>query len=352
MMGYAIERGVQARPVRAVVYGAEGVGKTTFAAAWPRAVFIDVEDGSGHYDVARMPRPESWPVLLDEVRAAAGMADVGTLVVDTADAAEALCTAHLLAKHKAAGIEQVGGGYGKGWTYLAEEFRKLLEALDACVAAGKNVLVVAHAQIRKFEQPDEMGAYDRWELKLSKKCAPQLKEWCDLLLFANYKADVMKGEDGKYRTTGGKRRVMYAEHTAAYDAKNRLGLPGEMPFDFAAVAEKVPTGAQQVPQPAKGQEAAPEPAAPTAQGADIANARFEEATPPEVEQLRRLMAEYGVNDAQLRDAVGSRQNNPYTDATPIGGYALDFVRDVLIAHWEAIVDTVRERGEVYKDIPF
>ena len=43
------------------------------------------------------------------------------------DAAEALCIRHVLDEHDARGIEQVGGGYGKGYTYLAEEFRKRLD---------------------------------------------------------------------------------------------------------------------------------------------------------------------------------------------------------------------------------
>lgn len=382
MSAYKITRGTTEKPIKACLYGVEGVGKTTFAAKWPGAVFIDVEDGSGHYDVARMPKPDSWSVLLDEIRAAAQLPDIGTLVIDTADAAEALCIAKVCSDRKWKGIEDAG--YGKGYTYLAEEFQKLLTALDGVVASGKNVLVVAHAQIKRFAQPDEMGEYDRWELKLQKKCAPLVKEWCDLLLFANYKTDLMKDEQTKkYKATGGKRRVMYAAHTAAYDAKNRLGLPDEMPFDFEAIAEKIPGGGS--PKPVKQEAAMPEDEAEAQAGAEAAasaakpdragngptlaemdsyleqvasgdmNAKppkFEEVTEPEFLQLHQLMADYQVNEAQLRDAVGSRKNNPYTELTPIGDYSIEFVRNTLLKHWEAIVATVRERAEIYKDIPF
>lgn len=361
-MAYEITRGAQTMPVKAVCYGIEGVGKTTFAAQWPNAVFIDVEDGSGHYDVARMPRPETWLDLLAEVEAASLMAEVGTLVIDTLDAAESLCVKHLLTKHKADGIESVAGGYGKGYTYLAEEFQKLPAALDKCIAKGKNVLCIAHAQIKKFEQPDEMGAYDRWELKLQKKTAPLVKEWCDLLLFANFKVELMKSEQDKkkVKAAGGKRRVMYAAHTAAYDAKNRLGLPDEMPFEFASIADAIPSGATAGPSEtataaiesattasAEAGEPKPKPEAPT-----MAGVRFEDATPPEFAQLHQLMADYQVSEAQLRDAVGSRKNNPYTDSTPIGEYSIEFVKNTLLKHWEAIVATVKERGDIYKDIPF
>jgi SH3-like domain-containing protein len=67
--------------------------------------------------------------------------------------------------------------------------------LSRVVGAGVNVVLTAHAMMRKFEQPDAAGAYDRWELKLSKQVAPLVKEWPDMLLFANYKtivSDVQK----------------------------------------------------------------------------------------------------------------------------------------------------------------
>lgn len=367
-MAYQITRGATEKPVKAVCYGTEGVGKTKFASMWPNAVFIDVEDGSGHYDVARLPRPTEWTGLLAEIEAVSKMDEIGTLVIDTADAAEALCVKHVCTVQKSSGIESIGGGYGKGYTYLAEEFAKLLVALDKVIGSGKNVLLLAHAQIKKFEQPDEMGAYDRWELKLQKKCAPLVKEWCDLLLFANFKVDLMKSEQDKkkFKASGGKRRMMYASHTAAYDAKNRLGLPDEMPFSFESIADAIPSGekspetgpvevkqpteqASHVEQHAQAQEYLHEIAS---GNLDAKPPEFVEVTEPEIKQLHQLMADYGINEAQLRDAVGSRKNNQYTDATPIRDYSIEFVRNTLIKHWEAIVATVTERGELYSDIPF
>ena len=345
-MTYQIERGAQGNPVRAVVYGPEGVGKTTFAAAWPGAVFIDVEDGASHYDVARYPKPNSWDMLLDEVTSAAHDPNIGTIVVDTADRAEQLCVEKLCKENNWKGIESAG--YGKGFTFLAEEFTKLTKALDLCVKNGKHALVLAHAQIKKFEQPDEMGAYDRWELKLSKKCSPLLKEWADLLLFANFKTDVMKGEDGKYRTTGGKRRLMYASHTAAYDAKNRLGLPDEMAFEFDAIKDALPSIGAKSAEPEK-VEVKPEPEpAPQAVMPEI---KFKEVTPPEIVQLNELMSAYQVNSAQLMRAVGGRANNPYTEETPIADYSIEFVKQVIIPNFETIAEGIHN---VYPDngIPF
>ena len=89
---------------------------------------------------------------------------------------------------------------------------------------GVHVVLTAHAMMRKFEQPDEMGAYDRWELKLQKKTSALVKEWSDLLLFANYKTlSVATDEKGKKFKAQGGRRVIYTSHHPCWDAKNRLG---------------------------------------------------------------------------------------------------------------------------------
>lgn len=352
-MTYEITRGAANKPIRCCVYGPEGVGKTTFAAQWPDAVFIDVEDGSGHYDVARLPRPESWVRLLDEINYCSMSPDVGTVVIDTADAAEELCIRKVLADKNLGGIEDAG--YGKGYTYLAEEFGKLFVALDACIAEGKNVVVLAHSQIRKFEQPDEMGAYDRWELKLSKKCAPQLKEWCDLLLFANFQTEVTVSKDGKKaKAEGGKKRVMHASHAATWDAKNRLGLPDKMPFEFSAIAEKVNRSQNPIEQNPIEQNPIEQSGKPSS--LDAMNVIvFHEDIEPELKKLHELMAKDNVSEPQLREAVGSRERNPYTAATPIADYSKKFISDTLIAHWDAIVETVRELNhESYDEleIPF
>jgi hypothetical protein len=91
---------------------------------------------------------------------------------------------------------------------------------------------VAHSTVKRTSPPDQTDGFDRYELKLTKQSAPLLREWCDLLLFCNYKTKLVEGSDGRLKATGGKDRVMHAEHSAAWDAKNRFDLPDEMPMDI------------------------------------------------------------------------------------------------------------------------
>lgn len=229
-MALTIRKGPQARSVRCVIYGPEGIGKSTLASNFPDAVFIDFEHGTDSMDVARFNTPKGYDLLIDLLNSISQEDCCKTVVLDTADRLEQMIIEHVCNKHQIRSIEDAG--YGKGYTYIAETWLKVMEACDKIIDSGKNVVIVAHAQMRKFEQPDEMGAYDRWELKLSRKSAPLLKEWADMLLFCNYKTNVVTDEKTKSKKAIGGKRVMYANHSPVYDAKNRFGLPDQMEMDF------------------------------------------------------------------------------------------------------------------------
>lgn len=319
-----------------LVYGPEGIGKTTLASQFPDPLFIDTEGSTKHMDVKRLDRPTSWTMLLAQVAwVKANPGNCATLVIDTADWAEQLCIEHVCAKGQVSGIEDFG--YGKGYTYLAEEFGRLLNALTGVVDSGVHVVFTAHAQITKFELPEESGAFDRWGLKLQKKTAPLLREWCDMVLFANYKMLAIKNEDGKVKGHGGK-RVMYAAHRPTFDAKNRHGLPDELEFDYAAVAGAIEgsTAHEEAcapPLEARQGSNAPEPEKPA-----TANAKPATEVPKHLTKLFDLMASNGVDEIDVRRAVGAKGYFPKD--MPIEDYPADFVEGALVAAWPKVVEMI------------
>lgn len=244
-----IIRGKQPGAKKVVVYGPEGIGKSTFASMFPDPVFIDTEGSTKDMDVARTETPTSWTMLVQQIQYIKTYPDTcRTLVVDTLDWAEQMCVEHVCAQYGKKGIEDFG--YGNGYTYTREEFGRFLNRLSEVIDAGVHVVLTAHAQIKRFDQPDEMGSYDRWELKLGKKTtsqtSPLVKEWTDMLLFANYKTHSVAVDDkGQKRKAQGGRRVMYTSHHPCWDAKNRYGLPEEMDFDYAGIAHIIEAGAEQ-----------------------------------------------------------------------------------------------------------
>lgn len=370
-----ITRGKIAKAQKVVIYGPEGIGKSTFISRFPGVVFIDTEGSTAHMDVYRTPAPTSWPMLLDMVKVIGAKAvpagQVKTLAIDTADWAEILCVRDICARRKWDGIEDAG--YGKGYTYLEEEFGRLLNLLQQVVDAGCNVVLAAHAQMRKFEQPDEFGAYDRWELKLEKKTGALVKEWADMVLFANYETYVVKGNNPmeKNKAQGG-RRVMYTTHHPCWDAKNRHGLRDKLPFDFAEIAACVPGAASAAggdavqkqgaaaapPLPEKDAGAIEEETSPPRPGRDSSpdEERQGSAGDPE-EKLAELMRQPNVTDADalpkaLLNLMAMEDITPrevqhavaykgyFPDDTPLGNYPEDFVNGVLIGAWTQVKNII------------
>src|SRR5690606_4234166 len=149
---------------KVVLYGPEGIGKSSLAAKFPNPVFIDTEGSTTELDVQRLPKPSSWEMLRQQVQwiKQQGATRFGTLVIDTIDWAEMLCNEHVCAQHNKKGIWDFG--YGRIYIYAAEEFGRFLNLLSDVIEAGINVVLTAHSQIVKFEHSDEMGAYDRYQL--------------------------------------------------------------------------------------------------------------------------------------------------------------------------------------------
>lgn len=381
-----ITRGKIHTAQKVVLYGPEGIGKSTFASRFPEPLFIDTEGSTRQLDVARLPKPTSWQFMMDEVREVIAHPELcRTLVIDTADWAEQLCTDAICARAKKTGIEDFG--YGKGYVYLAEDFGRMLNLLEEVVGRGVHVLVTAHAKMRKFEQPDEMGAYDRWELKLSKNTAPMLKEWADMVLFANYRTFTVRTSDtdkSKVKAQGGK-RVMFTTHHPCWDAKNRHGLAEELPFEYAQIASCISApGQPEIPMPefrhraetpAQSPEFVPQanvqetPPMPPAQPAPVASAgtsqqlameiaasqtitapegftdvRAPKSLPPELpEALRGLMENNHVTEAEIRLVVSEKGYFPLD--MPVKDYPHDFVQGVLIGAWEQVFEMVKKERE-------
>ena len=228
-----------------VLYGVEGIGKSTFASQFPNPLFIDTEDSTLHMDVKRLAKPTSWTMLLQQIDFVKQNRPCQTLVIDTMDWAEEICKRHLMAANNWNAIESEG--YGRKFVALAKEMGNLLNALSEVIDAGIHVVVTAHAMLRKKEEPDEMGAYDRYELKLEKKTAPLVKEWADMVLFANYKTIIITDSKTESKKAQGGQRVMYTTHRPTWDAKNRVGLPDELPFEYAQIAQAMDAATQTAP---------------------------------------------------------------------------------------------------------
>ncbi len=309
-----IVTGVEKTPIKICIYGAEGVGKTSLAAHMPEPLFIDTEGGTSRLNVRRI-KCTKWEDLVSIVKEVIDTPTVcKTLVVDTADWAESLCINFVCNKYRKANIEDFG--YGKGYTYLAEEFSEFLKLLNQLVDVGINPVVIAHGKPRKYELPEEQGQFDRWEMKLSKQVAPLIKEWCDMLLFCNYKTFVVTTENNTKKAQGGK-RVMYTTHNPCWDAKNRFNLPDELDLSINSISHLFSEhGAKQD---------------------DTKPNEKQERT--NIVKLKNMLVETGIDEESFKKVVAERGH--YSVSQPLEEYSDDFITRWVIPNWKKIVEAIK-----------
>lgn len=362
-----ITKGKIQKAKKVVIYGVEGIGKSTFASCFPETVFIDTEGSTSELSVSRFERPSSWSMLKAQIDFVISNKPCKTLVIDTVDWAERLCIESICSQHNKTGIEDFG--YGNGYTYEAEEFGRFLNKLEDVISAGINVVLTAHAVVRKFELPDEAGAYDRYELKLGKKTtnqiAPMVKEWADMVLFANYETHSVQQDDKgkKFKAQGGQ-RVMYTSHHPCWDAKNRYGLREKLPFNYAEIAHIIPGSktVETTSETAAPVVSAPTPTKPfTPPTTKVPPFSYETSDFDEIEEnevpeapadiyanipkaLADLMRVDSVTPEELQTIVAQRGYYPLK--TPISAYKDDFISGCLIGAWELVLNEIKKSREV------
>ena len=230
----SITKGKVKEPYRIVVHGVDGVGKSSFGAAAPKPVFLGPENGTSHLDAARFPVPKGWDEAFDALRALAAD-DSGTyqtLVVDSVDWLEPLIFRHVCLRAEVEGIEEVGGGYGKGYTAALDEWRRFFSAVEHLQRArGMHVVLIAHSHIKAFKNP-EGEDFERYVLKLNDKAAALVREWVSGVYFANFETFAITDKKKRTRGVSSGSRLLYTQRTAAYDAKDRYSLPESLPLDW------------------------------------------------------------------------------------------------------------------------
>lgn len=236
-----IQRGKQALPPRLMLYGTEGIGKSTFASHAPRPIFIPTEDGLAKIDCDSFPLATSYAAFLGMLQS---LLDENheflTAVIDSLDWLERLIWDHVCAEHNVTNIEKVDGGYARGYTHALTHWRQLLGLLNRLrMERGLMVIGIAHAKIERFEDP-ESSAFDRYTPRLNKHASGLICEWSDAVLFAHRKFRTQTEDAGFGRKRafaaavgrGGGERILRCVGSATCVAKNRYSLPDELPLSW------------------------------------------------------------------------------------------------------------------------
>lgn len=244
-----VVKGQSLKPPRIFLYGTEGIGKTTFASHAPAPIFIPTEDGLASVECDHFPIAQSYEEVLNCLQElCTEKHSYATVVIDSADWLEALIWNYLCRIHRVSNIEKVGGGFAKGYIFALDQWREILQALDYLRDQKSMITIfIAHSKIERFEDPF-VPAYDRYAPRLHKHASSLLCEWADVVLFANRKFLTQK-EDlgfGQVRVIAhpigddSESRILQTVGSPACVAKNRYGLPPELPLSWQAFWSYMP----------------------------------------------------------------------------------------------------------------
>ncbi len=236
-----VSRKVKKRPTAALVYGVPGIGKTSFAAQIPGVVFMidDKEDGINRLkesnilseELPVLPECKSWGDalgILEQLRTETH--DFKALAIDSLGGFERLC------RRDFGGDWGKGGftAYQQGYDVSLTDIRDLLSALDKLRdERGMSIMLLAHARVAPFKNPAGPD-YDRYAVDVHHKTWNVISRWLDMTLFANYVVTVDTSNKTRVKGRGGNTRVFHTDYDAAFDAKNRHGLPSEIDMGDSA----------------------------------------------------------------------------------------------------------------------
>ena len=247
----SVHKGRRPMPPRILLYGTEGIGKSTFGARAPAPIFVPTEDGLGEIDCHHFPLADSFDQVIEDLAALHKEPhDYQSVVVDSLDWLERLIWDEVCAEYGVKSIEKVDGGYAKGYTHALTPWREVLSRLDALrLDRGMVVILIAHARVEKFEDP-ESAAYDRYSPRLHKHATALVTEWADAVLFATRRFRTETEEAGFNRTRtiaapvgkDGGERILRTVGSPACVAKNRYGLPAELPLTWDALVAAMAQG--------------------------------------------------------------------------------------------------------------
>ena len=239
----SIKTGREIVPPRLLIYGLDGIGKSTWAASAPSPIFTQTEDRLSHIACDRFPLCETFEQAIDNLSSLYEEDhDYCTHVTDSVDWLEKLIHKSLCEEfgEKVISSNAKGSGfsYGRGYVLAEEKFRTYLAGLEALRSKKRmQIILIAHTQVKRFEDPMR-DSYDQYRPNLHERICQTLLQWVDCAFFANFDVLVKSEKDdyGKEKKKGIGRgdRILYTEERPAYEAKNSYDMPPQMPLEYSA----------------------------------------------------------------------------------------------------------------------
>lgn len=240
-------KGKTPKAPRIMIYGYEGVGKSTWAASAPNPIFIQTEDGLDNIDTSKFPVAKSWAEVVEQMNAlVTEKHDFQTLVVDSISGLERLIYTEVCKQFGVKNIEKADGGFARGYKHALDWWQTFLSGCEALNEKGMMIILIGHVGVQEVKDP-ESQTYHRTAPRVHHLAEGMISQWCDAVLQAKQNFRIQKTDEGFGNSRGiatavgqeGGERVVRTVGTAAVIAKNRYGLPEYLPLDFNAFMSAV-----------------------------------------------------------------------------------------------------------------
>lgn len=237
------------RKRRLMIYGQDGIGKSTFAAQAPKPLFIQTELGlSDIKGVKALPRCRTFLEFASYIKQIheADSVPFESLVIDGTTGLTPLVNQQAVADYNAENGKSIDAfeaiPYGAGPSWALKVWRLILDRLEE-INIDKDiwVILVGHVQIEPFKNPAGDN-YDHYVPKLEKTASAAVREWCDEYFFATQVVHTTtdgKGFQERKKAVGNGDRVLKTAGAAAFLAKRRIQMPDTIPLSWSAYMEYV-----------------------------------------------------------------------------------------------------------------
>jgi hypothetical protein len=258
----------QTLPARLLVYGEPGVGKSSLAASFPDAVFLQIEDGTpSDLELNSFGKLNTFDEVMEAIAALyRENHPYTTLVVDSISELQRLVFAETCARGDEKGNRKdsiEAFGYGKGYVLAQKVWRDFIDGFnDLRTQKGMTIVLIAHSTVDRFDDPETVS-YNRYEIDLHARSVGAIEREMDAILLVKRAIQVKEHEEGfnqkRAVADGGSNIFIHTEGRAAYVAKNRFNMPSKLKFDkgkgYDVIAPYLPGYAQQEAKPATKTEA-------------------------------------------------------------------------------------------------
>ena len=209
------------------IYGREKVGKTTFGARLPRALFCNFEVGTNFVSGVRAQKISKWSdfkLVLKQLEQPRAHDIYDTVVIDTVGQAYTLCEEFTCAQ---AGVQKLGDvPYGAAYASCKKEFES---ALRKITMLGFGICCICHSEVKKESGHDET---------IIEPVAPAMPSRASDVV--NRLVDIIAYIDVSYDESGKAIRNFVTRRTPTIMAGSRLPyLDAVIPFSYDSLVDAI-----------------------------------------------------------------------------------------------------------------